>query len=128
MRSTVTQANAPRAGSGATPQKPKVSHAPQTAPQNVAATGLPGEDVSETSSTNQPSGSTALPGETLSVSADAQTLEGCTSDEPIKGNINLEGERIYHVPDGEFYEATRPEQCFATEKEAQQAGFRASKR
>lgn len=45
----------------------------------------------------------------------------------IKGNISSSG-KIYHVPEGSFYARTNPEQCFATEAEAQAAGFRKSSR
>lgn len=51
---------------------------------------------------------------------------------PIKGNVNREGERIYHTPWGDrFYERTRidgkkGERWFCSEKEATEAGFRAS--
>lgn len=51
---------------------------------------------------------------------------------PIKGNINREGKRIYHTPWGDrFYERTRinekkGERWFCSEKEALEAGFRAS--
>ncbi|WP_438266914.1 sunset domain-containing protein [Heliorestis convoluta] len=48
--------------------------------------------------------------------------------EPIKGNINSKGEKIHHVPGGQFYEQTVPEAWFFTEEEARSAGFRASKR
>lgn len=50
-------------------------------------------------------------------------------DEPqIKGNINSKGEKIYHVPGGQFYDVTNPEEMFCTEEEAQAAGYRKSKR
>lgn len=50
----------------------------------------------------------------------------------IKGNISSSGERIYHVPDGQFYDATKidsskGERWFCTEAEAQAAGWRRSK-
>ncbi len=45
----------------------------------------------------------------------------------IKGNISGKN-KIYHVPGGSFYERTQAEVCFATEKEAQSAGFRKSQR
>ncbi len=45
----------------------------------------------------------------------------------IKGNIG-NGTKIYHVPGGSFYERTQAEMCFATEAEAQSAGFTKSKR
>jgi len=51
----------------------------------------------------------------------------------IKGNISSKGERIYHVPGGEFYERTQistgtGERWFCSEAEAQAAGWRRSKR
>ncbi|KMJ60216.1 nuclease [Bacillus sp. LL01] len=46
----------------------------------------------------------------------------------VKGNISSSGEKIYHVKTGAFYERTIPEECFDTEKEAEAAGFRKSKR
>lgn len=45
----------------------------------------------------------------------------------IKGNINSKGEKIYHVPGGQFYDKTVPEHWFNTEEEAQAAGYRKSK-
>ncbi len=44
----------------------------------------------------------------------------------IKGNINNKGEKIYHLPEGAYYDKTIPEKWFKTEKEAQEAGFRPS--
>lgn len=46
----------------------------------------------------------------------------------IKGNISSKGKKIYHLPGGAFYERTNPEQCFATEAQAQAAGFVKSSR
>lgn len=52
---------------------------------------------------------------------------GC--NEPrIKGNINSKGEKIYHIPSGQYYKITKAEEMFCTEKDAQQAGFRKSER
>lgn len=65
-----------------------------------------------------------------------QRLEA-TASEPgdcrIKGNISSKGERIYHVPGGQFYERTRidtskGERWFCSEAEAQAAGWRLSRR
>lgn len=62
---------------------------------------------------------------------------GCaTAPDPscsIKGNVNSSGERIYHVPGGQFYSRTdiKPEEgdrWFCSSAEATQAGFRASQR
>jgi len=49
----------------------------------------------------------------------------------IKGNISLDGERIYHVPGGEWYDETRidrmeGERWFCSEEEARRAGWRKS--
>ena len=46
----------------------------------------------------------------------------------IKGNITSSGKKIYHVPGGQYYEVTKPEQTFCTEEEAQKAGYRKSMR
>ena len=51
----------------------------------------------------------------------------------IKGNINTEsGEKVYHTPDSPWYERTAidtgaGERWFCTEREAQEAGWRAPK-
>jgi very-short-patch-repair endonuclease len=53
----------------------------------------------------------------------------CPSAAPVKGNDSQSsGELIYHPPDGQFYEQTNPVRCFASETEAEAAGFRASQR
>jgi len=67
--------------------------------------------------------------------ASAGTCEFSDSADPrIKGNISVRSsEKIYHVPGGEFYEATRintgdGERWFCTEAEAVAAGWRRSRR
>ena len=63
--------------------------------------------------------------------------EGCETRQPgcvIKGNISLRtGERIYHVPGGDYYDKTeispeKGERWFCTEEEAVENGWRKSKR
>jgi len=46
----------------------------------------------------------------------------------IKGNINSKGEKIYHTEQSPSYKVTKPEEIFCTEKEAEEAGYRAVKR
>jgi micrococcal nuclease len=46
----------------------------------------------------------------------------------IKGNISSSGEKIYHMPSGQYYKQTKPEEWFCTEKQAEENGYRASKR
>ncbi|MCZ2402255.1 hypothetical protein IV498_03430 [Paenarthrobacter sp. Z7-10] len=48
----------------------------------------------------------------------------CPSWAPIKGNASS---HIYHLPGQRFYTRTAPEICFATERAAQQGGYRRSK-
>lgn len=51
----------------------------------------------------------------------------------IKGNISADGERIYHMPSDAFYDRTRidesnSERWFCPPKEAEEAGWRRSRR
>jgi micrococcal nuclease len=46
----------------------------------------------------------------------------------IKGNISSHGDKIYHVPSGQFYQITKAEELFCTEADAVNAGFRKSQR
>lgn len=57
----------------------------------------------------------------------ATISNGCT-EPTIKGNINSKGEKIYHIPSGQYYKITKAEEMFCTEKEAQEAGYRKSER
>ncbi|AQS56943.1 thermonuclease family protein [Novibacillus thermophilus] len=75
------------------------------------------EGYNETSETQGNTGNTS----SAKASADCD-------DPKIKGNINSSGEKIYHVPGGQFYDVTNPEEMFCTEEEAQAAGYRKSKR
>ncbi|PTX63187.1 micrococcal nuclease [Melghirimyces profundicolus] len=45
----------------------------------------------------------------------------------IKGNINRDGEKIFHTRESPQYESTKPERWFCTEEEAKKAGFRPPK-
>ena len=58
----------------------------------------------------------------------ANGFVSCPKGYPVKGNISLSGEQIFHVPAGDFYAKTRPERCFATSAQAQRAGYRQSER
>ncbi|MDP5273215.1 thermonuclease family protein [Chengkuizengella axinellae] len=55
-------------------------------------------------------------------------IDETCSNPQIKGNINSKGEKIFHVRDGKYYDATIAEVMFCTEEEAVEAGFRASSR
>lgn len=76
--------------------------------------------------------------ETATPTALADAIPGAcdysgTDEALIKGNISSEGEKIYHVPGGEFYDATQinesaGERWFCTESDAVSAGWRKSQR
>ena len=52
-----------------------------------------------------------------------QNQNGCL----IKGNRNRRGEWIYHLPGRPYYDQTRAEEMFCTEREARAAGYRRSR-
>ncbi len=53
----------------------------------------------------------------------------CPDGYPIKGNLTTyDGEAIYHIPSGDFYNVTNAEECFASEDDAVAAGYRLSYR
>ena len=51
----------------------------------------------------------------------------CPPDRPIKGNRGANG-MVYHMPGTASYEATKAEECFGTEAEAEAAGYRKAQR
>ncbi|WP_318763022.1 thermonuclease family protein [Aminobacter niigataensis] len=70
--------------------------------------------------------------ETTEVAPSPRTLLGPSSC-GIKGNISVEGERIYHAPGQKFYRQTKiseaqGERWFCSEAEAREAGWRKAKR
>ena len=83
---------------------------------------------SGTPTKNSSSNSTSYDATNSNSSATNGSSTSTQSHGLIKGNINSNGEKIYHVPDGQYYDKTNPEQWFNTEAEAQAAGYRKSKR
>jgi micrococcal nuclease len=80
-------------------------------------------------------GASPTPGATSK--SEARCPEGClVPPEPlctIKGNVNSNGGRIYHLPGGSLYQRTvinveEGDRWFCTTKEAEGAGFRAARR
>ncbi|WP_010239060.1 thermonuclease family protein [Clostridium arbusti] len=75
------------------------------------------------------SGTSTKSSSSSSTSSTSPNANNSTSPKgSIKGNINSKGEKIYHVPGGQYYDKTNAEQLFNTEAEAQAAGYRKSKR
>ena len=56
------------------------------------------------------------------ISSDDPDNDGCD----IKGNINRNGDKIYHMPGSHSYEQTNPEEWFCSEEEALESGFRSA--
>jgi micrococcal nuclease len=50
--------------------------------------------------------------------------ESCPQSHLVKGNLS----GIYHDVDSPYYDATHPEECFATAEDAEAAGYRAPMR
>lgn len=95
-----------------------------------------------------PRGSAALPVVARATTPDETTLPGtpferaaptesaadeasaggahCPVSHPVKGNVNDEGEQIFHLEGQAYYDATRPERCFSSAEAARAEGFRAS--
>jgi len=95
----------------------------------AAKKGLWGKGGGSTSSgKSQSEGKSPSQGKAPSGAVKGTGGYNCPKGYPIKGNISSKGERIYHVPGGAYYKKTKPEFCFRTEKDAQKAGFRRSKR
>jgi micrococcal nuclease len=80
--------------------------------QNRGLWGLPSEQVN-------------VPDRTMPNNYNVKS--GCANP-LIKGNINSKKEKIYHVPGGDYYNITKPEQLFCNEQEALNAGFRKSRK
>ncbi|MHA6525796.1 sunset domain-containing protein [Tessaracoccus sp. G1721] len=73
----------------------------------------------------QPIGVAAPAKPAPSTSGSAAPSNGqCPASHPIKGNANS---GIYHVKGQQYYNATKAEECFATESAAIAAGYRKSK-
>lgn len=90
--------------------------------------GLHGIDAPEDARRCQAEGKSWRCGIRLAAASDVKSLQ-CR----IKGNVSSKGERIYHLPGGEFYDRTqvnaaKGERWFCTEEEARAAGWRRSKR
>ena len=65
-------------------------------------------------------------------SGSSNTADNTAQNCDIKGNINKEGEKIYHMPGDTYYDKTEidtstGERYFCSEGEAQRAGWRHSK-
>ncbi|MFE6995298.1 cell wall-binding repeat-containing protein [Microbacterium sp. NPDC057659] len=96
----------------------------------LLSTGMAGKQISvrvtgskagylTASATSGKTAKVVYPGRTVPIDS-----WNCPSWAPIKGNASS---MIYHVPGGAYYARTNPEECFRTETDARNAGYRKSK-
>lgn len=99
---------------------PEPTAEPATAiPTDAAPVAPPATDLPAQTTEQQPAAPAAQAG---GIRAEAGT---CPDSHPIKGNINeREDTKIYHMPGSQSYRQTKPEECFATEADAQAAGYK----
>lgn len=65
----------------------------------------------------------------LSACSNSVSDDANCDDPQIKGNLTTyNGEKIYHIPGGQFYDVTNAEEMFCTEEDAEAAGYRESLR
>lgn len=118
---------------GATKRTYKVSSGQQGKKISVKVTGKKSGHTTVTKASKATASVTRAPAASSSRSTSSSNAGGrrapvtswdCPRNAPIKGNANS---GIYHVPSARFYEATKPEDCFATESAARSAGYRKAK-
>jgi hypothetical protein len=90
--------------------------------------GCSGASASATTSASASASASATSSATANPSAGGAvptiSEDDCPPSAPIKGN---QSSGIYHVPSGNYYDVTDPEECFATPQDAEAAGCRAAK-
>jgi hypothetical protein len=85
-----------------------------------------GASASATSSATASATATASASATAKPSGGVPPIseQDCPPSAPIKGNDSSSGELIYHTRSSATYDATYPEECFATGAAARAAGYR----
>lgn len=109
--------------------EPVPSQAPVVAPQHI----VPAPAPKPTTSAPKPVASSAPKPTTSAPKPTTSAPQPAPGKCDIKGNISNKGEKIYHVPGGQFYGATKisaskGERWFCSEAEAVKAGWRKSMR
>lgn len=105
----------------ASPAKPEVK--PAAAPTAQAPTTSAGRTAPAAKPTVADEGEGKTP---AMPSGQVAPINGeCPITHPIKGNKGSMGALIYHNRDSASYDRTHPEVCFATEQDAEAAGYRA---
>jgi hypothetical protein len=95
--------------------------APATGGDAAAAATAAATAAPAASAAPSPAGGTGAPAR-----GQTEPVEGeCPASHPIKGNRGSMGALIYHLPGTANYDRTNPEVCFATEADAEAAGYRA---
>lgn len=66
--------------------------------------------------------------EELRSEVETSEIDRSLNPQPIKGNQNAKGEKIYHMPGGQYYNRVKAIEMFNTPSEAEAAGYRKSRR
>lgn len=113
----------------ATP-KVVISNTPVATPSSTpksTPTPTPSPTSSSTPKASETPEPSPIPDYTFSTDINFEHVDA-SGNGTIKGNLSSSGEKIYHMPWGQYYDRTDAEYYFKTEAEAQAAGFRKSKR
>jgi len=117
--SSADKTTAPAQTSSAKPN-PKPAPAPSVqAEQKPTTAASSGTQPTETDNTTQDEAPALPKGQVAPINGE------CPITHPIKGNKGSMGALIYHNRDSASYDRTHPEVCFATEQDAEAAGYRA---
>ena len=113
-------------------QAPQQATAPTTLPTDAPPPTRAPEPTAAPVPTDEPSPvplPTEPPATPFVIKGVAPVGSTCPAEAPVKGNIvdrgARKGDKIYHVPGSTSYQQTRPERCFATVADAEDAGYRA---
>lgn len=100
---------------------------PTGKPATAPAAQADKNPVSVTASTTQPTETDTKQEQAPAMpSSQVAPVDGaCPATHPVKGNKGSMGALIYHNQDSPSYDRTHPEVCFATEQDAEAAGYRA---
>lgn len=111
----------------AMPSTPEPGVTDQLAAAELESPAAINDIASETATgTTKKTAGAAKPTTGAAAGGRVEPVEGaCPASHPIKGNKSSMGALIYHTPASASYDRTRPESCFATEADAEAAGYRA---
>ncbi len=89
----------------------------------------PGPDEALTGGVPSVEGNTQAASETgVPAETEPNGFLRCPQSHPLKGNVSAGGDKIFHRPQDDFYNRTKPERCFFSTEAAEAEGFRLARR